>query len=184
MQRQFEFEHKFSNIVGGLFEINLDNTVKYDFFKLTRRGKSIFKKNKELSEEADCIKTSLMVQSVKDEVKVRSNYNSDVHITDARSDSLLEFRKLSTEEELKVKCPYCSKYFIPTSILAHLNRSKTCQPKISVKVKDQLKIVSHAYSSRRHMSKVEYDAKRYQENHSEILGQRRQQYQKDKSKIL
>ena len=96
----------------------------------------------------------------------------------------IEFLKTEDESEVKeVKCPFCDKYFVPTSILKHLSRSKKCKPFSSPDLQAYLKDISIAYSAKKHISLSDYNKQYHQRNKSRILRRKRDHHEANKTEI-
>ena len=57
--------------------------------------------------------------------------------------------QIEAKQQERVKCPFCDKYFVPTSILKHLSQSKKCKPLSSPDLQAYLKDISIAYSEKK-----------------------------------
>ena len=80
------------------------------------------------------LKRSLFSYHMKVNVKRRPTFTKSMASEEKEQDKegvnppKIEFLKTEDESECKVKCPFCDKYFVPTSILKHLSQSKKCKP--------------------------------------------------------
>ena len=84
----------------------------------------------------------------------------------------LQYLQVKEDSNFKIKCPWCSKPFLLTSIQKHLGQSKVCKPKINKEILNLVKELSDSAKKKlSNAAKADYDAKRYQEKKPELLQQ-------------